>query len=308
MMPKLRQPRKLTALRAARCVRQVKLVRCAGAAEARASTHFEYRGRRRLGLTRILRASFPVADLPGDETQVRRRARAGGARNVLPAHLIRSVSSPHFSLRPEPRTAETCGGRHLSDMQHGQRVDEQLAYAVAHGTRAFNAHYGDTRDPCVLNLLVYLRQELRWEPLTCQLNLCVRSLGGFCTAIDLLCTDAATRTHLHVVEVKATRHGEHSQSHYERVTGYGAGALRQLPLSYYAQHQLQLWAMVHGVERDAHVVVDKAVVLRTSPSRVTCYPLNAYFRQQANALERVFKGAAQRAIVRRGRRSRASPR
>ena len=225
------------------------------------------------GLTRVLRRAFPVAELPQ-----RRCAAVSYPRKRLPWYLVRPSSS-------SSGTKFVCGG--TNDREHGIAVDEQLSYFVLHGGERFAMAYPQP-DPCVASLLAYVKNTLRWVPICTQQHIYAPSLGGFATAIDLLCTDEATRSELHVVEIKATKRvarGADADS-FERITGYGSGALRGLPLSYCSRAQLQLWAMVHTLERDCDTHIDSASVMRISPSRVDHYELNPWFLRRERALVR----------------------
>lgn len=173
--------------------------------------------------------------------------------------------------------ARVCAG--ASPIAHGALVDAQLAeYAADAG--AFVERYGRAgADPCVYAVLEYVHERRGWTIVAAQVPLAVPSLN-VATAIDLVCTDTATRTELHVLEIKASANSPAGWGVYEHAaSAYGrTGALATVPRSRYALHQLQLWAMWRGLTRDARLDVTSATVVRVSPTELMAYPLHEWFR------------------------------
>ncbi len=233
------------------------------------------------GLTKLLASAFPVPKHDGTTCK----------RCSLPAARAFRTKRERSWLAPVNRSAPVVKCRGRGDRAHGIVVDEQIAEFVRTGTIK-----AGTADPCALSLLAYLRDK-KWLPIATQVPVYSEHLGGFATAIDLLCTDAATRTELIMVEVKSTRlrgRPELLDQCYRTSVGTATGTLRGLPLSRYTQHQLQLWCMRYAVERECGVSLDAAVVLRTSPNAVDCYPLNSWFDGRERALVRRFHGTSRR--------------
>lgn len=232
------------------------------------------------GLTKLLARAFPVPRHDGDSCK----------RCSLPP-------PKSFRTKRERGWLATVGGgntvkcRGTTARAHGIIVDEQVTEFVNTGSIR-----PGTVDPCTLSLLAHLR-ERKWVPIATQVPIYSEDLGGFATAIDLLCTDKATRSQLILVEVKSTRlrgRPELLDECYRTSVGKATGPLRGLPLSRYAQHQLQLWCMWYAVERECDVKLDQSVVLRTSPSAVDCYPLNGWFGDRERALVRRLHGTSAR--------------
>jgi hypothetical protein len=159
-------------------------------------------------------------------------------------------------------------------------------------------------DPCTLTLLTYLRDTLALVPVAAQVPVHSTELN-FATAIDVLAVDAATRTRLYVLEIKAARMAlrgigaASTQACYKHVVAPArrrrrAGALDGvLGRSLYWQHQLQLWAMVRTLRREYALEVAGAAVIRTSPRYIFHYPLaDAEFVDAEHALVAAFRGVS----------------
>ena len=244
------------------------------------------------GLTRVLQRAFPVAQLSSSITKPKQKsAWADRHCNRLPHYLVRpGVLSQQQQQQQQQQQYFVCTG--ISDREHGIGVDEQLTFFVQYGATRFSREYPQP-DPCVASLLAYITNTLHWVPVCTQQRLHAPSLGGFATAIDLLYTDVATRSQLHVVEIKSTKSTSSSTtSAFERITGYASGALRGLPLSYCSRAQLQLWAMVYALRHDCETHIDSASVMRVSPTRVDHYELNPWFAKRERALIRRFISAS----------------
>jgi len=182
-------------------------------------------------------------------------------------------------------TPAVCLG--ATGLEHGHIVDTDICRHVQSGR--------PVRDPCSRRLLEYVRTVLGWLPVAAQVPVYSPALG-VATAIDLVCTDAATRTKLYVVEVKSTRQRAASRAMldacYRTSAGVAGGGkrttdpwVRQLAMSQYMQHQLQLWAMAHVVQQEMGIAIDQAVVLRTTRNHgVHVYPLDAQLPLHADGL------------------------
>ena len=241
------------------------------------------------GLTKLLASAFPVPKHDGTSC----------TRCSLPAARAFRTKRERSWVVPVRSNAPLVKCRGRGDRAHGIVVDEQIEEYVRTGTLQ-----SGTADPCTLSLLAYLRDK-GWAPIATQVPIYSEQLGGFATAIDLLCTDAETRSQLILVEVKSTRlRGKPAllDECYRTSVGKATGALRGLPLSRYTQHQVQLWCMRYTVERECGVKLDASVVLRTSPHAVDCYPLNSWFDGRERALVRRFHGTSRRFKPKRRRR------
>jgi len=189
------------------------------------------------------------------------------------------------SSADQPAKLECFGGR--SALSHGSYVDRDVTAFVRN--KCTFRDMARSIDQCSLSLIVYLRSELGLELVATQVPMySVRF--RLATAIDLLCVDAATRSKLTVVEVKATRErGQWSSRCYTYARApCSLPGLGSLDCSVYTQHQLQLWAMVRTLEREYHVTVDDAMVLRTNPDEVKHYPLNPRLRGIDGHASRLF--------------------
>jgi len=253
---------------------------------ARASFIFEKKRRR--GLTRVLAAAHSVplhnrSTCEGCREQRKRKVDAAFAARV---NGYSARVGPVFRRRGHPdlivvrASSEStrpahCRGR--TDAEHGTAVDADIERAVANGGRPVAQ-----TDPCALNLLAYLRDELEWQPVAAQVPLYSRRMN-FATAIDLLCVGRRDGR-LHLVEIKTTR-----QLSAQSRACYHANRLPHVkspPMSRYAHHQLQLWAMHDIVSEEMGIALDESCVLRTSPTAVDRYPLHKFFRQNTDELRR----------------------
>jgi len=253
-------------------------------------------GARRPGLAATLARRLPVPTHRRAACLQCRRAAPTGTAVVLSTRArARAASAPNVA-------AARCHTRDGA-LAHGSLVDAQLVEFVR-DEAAFYARYGLAEaDACVYAFVRYVREVRHWEFVAAQLPLSVPSLG-VATAIDIVCTDAATRRELYVLELKASANEpagwsvyEHAHSAYRR-----SGALGRVPRSRYSLHQLQLWGMWHGLSADAHLEVDGAYVVRVSPTAITAFPLHPWFRTQDAALARFWARTVMKSRRRRRRR------
>lgn len=231
------------------------------------------------GLLPVLARAFPCpdhgpADCPACRPSAKRRA-TPAATGIVPSK--RRIRRGHFVPVHTPDTLTRCCG--ASSMAHGSVVDADMQRWVR----------GEPlRDQCAGTLAAYIEGVCGWRPVAAQVPVRAPSLGPrVCTAIDLVCTDAATGTQFIVVEVKATRgRTDRPDADIDACYRCSVETVRTLPMSRYMQHQLQLWAMVHALHHDYGMRVDAAVVLRTSPGRVMAYPLMPSLQPASGALVR----------------------
>lgn len=226
----------------------------------------------------LLRASL-VSTLSSDKLQSTTLGHVGDAPFVMQVHRLASSAN------------KPCAhGR--SDRAHGLRVDKQMSALVQQGKvtgvqasldkRSDHSLTAGRRDSCVNGLLLHLRHSLGWEPLASQVPLFLQTLQ-LGTAIDLICTDVATRTRFILVELKATLHRAactkcssplasctYAATTTPNVTtlpvvavaGETSTVVMHLANTAYTRHQLQLWAMKFTLEHDYGIRVDEAHVLR----------------------------------------------
>jgi len=239
---------------------------------------------------------------PGVLFQSRKRLRAGdgemapevamhsgGALLPPPAATLDMYAAAAAAAAISTRHAPTCkGGRDACS--HGKIVDDEVQQYVASRRRCDVTAF----DACTRQLIAYIEKTLKWLPVATQVPMYSRRLN-VATAIDLLCVDAATRTKLYLVEIKATRDTREPAAALSRCYKYVSDdhdqvvpALCDLDASRYSQHQLQLWAMAYALRRDLGVPIAGAVVLRTSPKTVFRYKLDAWFDSHERALLAAF--------------------
>lgn len=211
-------------------------------------------------------------------------------RRQRQGHIVPISHGPNGATAPF-----ACLG--ATGLEHGHIVDTDICRHVKTGR--------PVRDPCARRLLDYVRDVLAWVPVAAQVPVFSPELG-VATAIDLVCTDAATRTKLYLVEIKSTRQRAASRTMLDacyRVSAGVAGGgkrstdawVRSLAMSQYMQHQLQLWAMTHVVQQEMGIAIDQAVVLRTTRNHgVYAYPLGPQLGQHADGLVARFTAVASR--------------
>ncbi len=245
-------------------------------------------GRAERGLTKLLAQTWPVA-LHESSTC----ARCNGRAKKLAALKRRCAGVRIGDIRPTKRTRKHFVGiggenatmcRRIGDRAHGAAVDDDVARYVAGSEFASFAY-----DPCSVTLMAYVEQTLGLQAVATQMPIYSPTLG-VATAMDLLCVDAASRTKLYLVEVKATR-ARGTPEAIGACYRASANTVDDIPMSRYAQHQLQLWAMYHAV-RECGVALDGAYVLRTSPRRVFAYPLNDAIVDRDASLVARFNGVS----------------
>lgn len=144
----------------------------------------------------------------------------------------------------------------VSPRAHGLRVDRELASVLL--TRSLR--FADA-DACTQRLAQHIAYAERLRVVAAQVPLYMPALGA-ATAIDLVCTDAATRRQLVVVELKTASAAD--AECYERAGRASA----------YWRDQMQLWAMYHALTVDARVTVDRALVIRGNAQGVRTYALD----------------------------------
>lgn len=156
-------------------------------------------------------------------------------------------------------------------MMHGTAIDRDIVESIR------LAEYRPM-DPCSAKLLHFIRSVRGWIPVAAQLPIQVRTLG-VATAIDLLCTDAATKTKLILVEIKSTWSHAGTPALIDACYRHSTErTVANLPLSRYLQNQLQLWAMEYALRQEYGIAVHQAVVIRVGPTFVAEYPLNNRLR------------------------------
>jgi hypothetical protein len=271
------------------------------------------------GLTTVLREVFPVPMTDRDESDTLTRKPAKRAR--------RSTNDPQprrtLWRRTNRRTpsAETCRDATLRAnvdgvlatfgsegfgpnfaVRHGKLVDQQLKYIVKHGYSA--AHAAEMLlDPCVATLRDYF-VESGLAMIASQVPLYSTDLD-IATALDVLCTDSATKSQLHLCEVKAATTDCADDANYVRVRGrLKSSVARGTPLSYYVEHQLQLGVMDHMIDETLRVRPNSSRVLRVSPNCVSVYELTPWFDATSKKLLPVIKRRAARGAKRRAKRTR----
>ena len=238
---------------------------------------FRVNGKRMTGLTKRIARILPVPKHNARQCPSCRRKRSraklvhacGVTMHSSRSKKARRALAPIGAARRDDRLARCMGA---SARAHGSIVDRQLT-ALAAGTRVAPL------DGCTASLLAYIHRR-GWVLLATQLPMYSPTLG-IATAIDLVCTDAATRTQCIVCEVKATRtHGLDSQLTDETCYTAARTTIDAFPASYYIQHQLQLFSMWYALHVEARVPVHAALVLRASPGGVDVYPLPSAWKRQ----------------------------
>jgi len=262
------------------------------------------------GLTRALRSAFPVpaGKLRRSRSSARRsrtdpvpgavvwHAASAEARALL-RRAARSCTHAALNCQLE-RLANSDGAAGYGaafNKRHGILVDEQLQYYTAHGRAALFADQDALPaaervpllrggvDPCVATLLAYLDAH-DLAAVAAQVPLYSPQMR-LATAFDLLVTDRATRTQVHLVELKASAALRTDDAAYVALRGRLRGTVaRGTPLSYYSQHQLQLWCMHHMLRAAHGVAPDNAHVLRVCAGTVYAYALNQYYHERAAKL------------------------
>jgi len=209
---------------------------------------------------------------------------------------LASNALPVSTLRPNVYAAShlpagTCS-HSASPMEHGRTIDRQLTKYANVGARQF-VEQDNNIDPCVRQLLHYIERVKQWRIVACQLPLHSTSMR-YATAIDIVCTDYATSSEVHVIEVKSTCSHVHAYepAYIHSNTVVRRGATTGMPRSRYAQHQLQLWAMTDVLEHECGLTVTSASVVRTCPRCVVVYPLHSFFSERAQRLRPLFARAA----------------
>lgn len=236
----------------------------------------------------------------GPVLQTKKRQRSEAGRMELISVGPAATTTDAADQRSQP--PQCYGGRDAR--QHGLYIDSDIARFVADPQHFRLA----SADRCSIRLLEYLRDKLRLVVVATQVPIYSRRLN-FATAIDVLAVDARTRTHLHLIEVKATRLLGGASVDSERAC-YRHDATAQkrrsrrkvggLPLSIgkstYWLHQLQLWAMATVLEQEYGITLASACVLRTSPVKVFRYPLDTlgFDATTTASLRRLFAGAAKK--------------
>lgn len=251
---------------------------------------FVVNGRRKRGLTKLLKHLVPVPrcarlaslsadDAIGERAEFRGRLlqRCGYCTDAV--RLARSRNADECSL------AERLDSERNNDRAHGLVIDHQIELLVRYGRRGLFQRVGIV-DPCVGTLIEQL-DALNWSVVGSQVPVYQHS-SDVATAIDLLATDRATRSKLHLIEIKAScasRQAADNRENYERVRGkLSRSILRGLPQSYYGRHQLQLLAMNEMVREQCKFEFDSASVWRVSPGVVVRYRLTRQFAVRANDL------------------------
>jgi len=257
------------------------------------------------GLTRVLREVFPVPLTRDDNDE---------DTHIIPSS-VQLTKRPRKSVNdPAPQrvvwnrtscrtpSAESCRAATLGNQidgvdaafgaagfgpnynkRHGMLVDQQLKCMVQYGYDMLR-HRDVLLDPCVATLRDYLHAN-QLSLVASQVPLYSSELD-VATAFDVMCTDRATRTQLHLLEVKATTIGRSDNDrHYVRVRGrLHSSAARGTPLSFYVEHQLQLGVMDYMIRETLGVSPDSSRVLRVSQDCVCAYALTPWFNEKAKKL------------------------
>jgi len=246
-----------------------------------ASDGFLVAGRTRRGLTPLVRA---LVDVPRHVVSTRECA---GCRRQAAADAYRASTLPSRKRDrgavDAPSIGRSCfGGRDAR--AHGRRVDADITQF----TRTASL---DKLDPCSVTLLAHLARE-RLRIVGTQVPIASERLQ-MATAIDVLALDEAGG--LHLIEVKAARLRGVALSAADGCYQHEAGVVARplaatcIRASTYRQHQLQLWAMADTLRREYGLVLASASVLRTSPTAVFTYALDARLCAETLALELAFR-------------------
>lgn len=254
-------------------------------------------GRTKRGLTKMLARMLPVPQAVGEPahgSEPEKRVGTFTGSTVSACHTCKAAM-----VEAKQRGGERAVRERNSDRAHGAVVDEQLAIYAAHGREALFRKCAAV-DPCVGALIEQLDAE-GLVAFASQTPVHSEQLGC-ATAIDLLATDRARGEQLVLIEVKATRAmTAESVREYEAARGMMTrGALKGIPLSYYARHQTQLLCMQQMLALEYGIKVDRARVMRVAPGVVHTYPLARHIVERGTALA----GAIQRNNVQRLRRKR----
>lgn len=223
----------------------------------------------------------------------KRRQRNGDELAATELIVIDKASAPVESGDYDMAAAAEAASRKLqcfggSDARlHGIYVDNDVQAYLRNGGSFRRC--GREIDQCSMALVRYIEENLGFEMLAAQVPV-YSSKFHLATALDVVAVDRATRSRFIVIEVKATRQrGEWASRCYSHTWGQCTWpGLERVYLSKYMLHQLQLWTQVRIMSRECGVRVDEAYVLRTSPDRVSCYPLHAGFDDIGEALEGLF--------------------
>ena len=231
-----------------------------------------------------------VRDLGGKATKPRRcRGLTPAIRKAFPVPVLPACSRCK-ATRASSGKRRTPGCLGASDIKHGLLVDRQLSLCAQLGFEQFSKRFEAKKvDPCVRNILQHIYRVKRWRLVAAQVPIWSDRLQ-VATAIDLLCTDAATRTELHLIELKASRHAYDDSHCYQRARGFSTkrGLKQRLPLSFHTQHQVQLWAMQSTLADEIGVRPTSALVLRAIGPGVQEFPLwSAVVRNAGAVAERL---------------------
>lgn len=245
-------------------------------------------GKRKLGLTPILKKLIPVAgDTATARTFRRSRARQSKTDPVIEP-LIERFSGATMArcttcaqalgyMRSSAHAAHVLRGETNDDKAHGLLVDYQLTICAARGGRDAMFKYCIYVDPCVGTLLEQFDRN-SWAIVASQLPF-FSSAMDVSTACDLICIDRATRSKLIHIELKSSFNATiESDVNYARIRGRNKGtALRGVPQSYLSRHQGQLLCTNHMVQQRFNFEFDHSCVMRVSPGIVRTYDLHPWY-------------------------------
>jgi len=186
-----------------------------------------------------------------------------------------------------PAGKQRAGARMLP-VDVGKLVDEQITHWTRHGAESAQRHVWSTGKrglhEATKTLIRHVTEEKRWVPVAAQVPLLMPSVAPrVATAVDLLCTDAATRKKLFLVEIKTTQERQPGAADAcyraaplapARVRGDAQKMAQHVPRSQYATHQGQLWCMDLALRSDFNVTPDASYVFRTRPGKIDEYPLD----------------------------------
>ena len=263
------------------------------------------------GLTRCLAVAWPLPTRHPTATceyckPARRRERAAFSR-ACGGLGHKNVAGPRTRVKDgggggkAAAAATTTAGSGMIPTRHGSLVDDQVVVWAEQGIAAARARWPRGLEACTLALIRHITETLRWVPVAAQVPLLLPGVGPrVATAVDLFCTDAATRSKVFLVEVKSTRDRQPGAADacYRAAPPQPAAAVRRaakcgglgpdaayVPRSQHMLHQGQLWAMDWSLRNDYGVTPDRAVVLRARPGRVYEYALDrAWWDARCDAL------------------------